>query len=162
MGVTPRFKPSDIRKKLEEAVARIEKAIFANLSYLGEECVNHARTVGDYRDQTGNLRNSIGYVIVKDGQIVKRNFQRSASVKNSKGKTTKGGKDGVLTGEKLAEELARQVAPEGFVLIVVAGMAYASKVESRGRNVLSSAENYAKAEMPGIITKLKSQIARMK
>lgn len=162
MGITPRFKLSDIRKKLEEDVAKIDKAVLANLSYLGEECVNHARSVGDYIDQTGNLRNSIGYVIVKDGKIVKRNFQRSANVKNAKGKTTKGAKDGLVTGEKLAEELARQAPPSGFVLIVVAGMVYASKVESRGRNVLSSAENYAKKEMPGIVAKLKSQIAKMK
>lgn len=161
MGLEPRFKPSDIRKQLEAFVAKVDKSIIANLSYLGEECVNHARTAGDYNNVTGNLRNSIGYVIAKDGQIIKRNFKRSATVKNEKGKTTNGSKEGVKVGQTLAEELASK-APKGFVLIVVAGMVYASKVESRGRNVLSSAENYAKSELPGIISKLKSQIARMK
>jgi hypothetical protein len=161
MGLEPRFTPADIRKKLEEAVVKIDKAIIANLRYLGEECVNHARTSGDYNNVTGNLRNSIGYVIVKDGQIVKRDFKRTASVTNAKGKKTKGSQEGAKIGQALAEQLASK-APKGYVLIVVAGMVYASKVESNGRNVLSSAENYAKSQLPGIMRQLKAQIARMK
>lgn len=47
------------------------------LQRTGEEFVKIARLEGNYIDHTGNLRSSIGYVIVKDGRIVGKNFQLS-------------------------------------------------------------------------------------
>lgn len=61
---------SEVDAYLEEQIQRIEQQTIYNLSYVGERCLNEARSTNSYKDQTGNLRSSIGYVIVKDGKIV--------------------------------------------------------------------------------------------
>ncbi|WP_138481541.1 hypothetical protein [Dyadobacter bucti] len=164
MGLRPTFKIGDIRKSLEDRMARIDKAIVNRLQYLGEQCVNVARSLDTYKDQTGNLRNSIGYVLLKDGVIIKGDFKRSASVtsttKAGKTKTTKGSADGVQTGKSFAESLAKGY-PRGYVLIVVAGMNYAAAVESKGKDVLTSSELYAKEHLPRMVSQLKANINRM-
>jgi hypothetical protein len=48
--------------------------------------------------------------------------------------------------------------PKGYVLIVVAGMNYATYVEAKGYNVLSTAEHLAQVEFPRMIAELKSDI----
>lgn len=84
---------------------------------------------GDYLDQTGNLRNSIGYFIAKDGEIIKGN--------------------GSAESKSFASSLIRQYN-SGFSLIVVAGMEYAIYVEAKGYNVISSSELFAKNKLPDI------------
>ena len=87
---------------------------------VGERCIIEARDNGSYTDRTGNLRNSVGYMVLLDGveqsqsNINKLNRKQFDTIKT---KYTK-----------------------GLVLIVVAGMNYASYVEAKGYNVLSSAE----------------------
>ena len=44
--------------------------------------------------------------------------------------------------------------PKGFVLVVVAGMKYASYVEARNYNVLTSAELLAEREIPRLLKEL--------
>lgn len=129
-----------IRKKIEAA----EKVIINTLKYIGEMCINEARSNGDYIDQSGNLRSSIGYVVVKDGKKVYENVRRSTRG-NEKTK-------GVNEAKKFIEELVSKHS-KGIVLIVVAGMNYASYVESR-RNVLASAQILAEKETPRMMKEL--------
>lgn len=142
MGLTPRYSGGDVRKLLLQKQERIYKAIIHMLAYLGELSVNHARTAGDYTDQTGNLRSSIGYVVIANGKRVKQNF------------LSVGGPDGVRKAKALVDELQERF-PTGFALIVVAGMNYAFYVETKGRNVLSSAEHYAQSKLPEMMKQLK-------
>ena len=44
------------------------------LQSVGERVVKYAREHGSYTDQTGNLRHSIGYVIIQYGKVVSENF----------------------------------------------------------------------------------------
>ncbi|GAB2547166.1 hypothetical protein [Spirosoma aerophilum] len=118
-------------------VQAFNKAVIYRLSYLGEQCVNHARSLDTYKDQTGNLRSSIGYIIVKDGQIVKKSFV---------GSTVEGKQTGLTFASQLASEIGL-----GWGLIVVAGMNYALKVESMGLDVLTSGEQLAKSELDAIV-----------
>ena len=111
-----------INRKLDEFV---EECI-SNLQMVGEAVIAEARTSGSYTDRTGNLRSSVGYVIVKDGEIVNKGGFDS-------------GKPGAEEGARYAESLAGQY-PQGIVLIVVAGMDYAAYVSAKGYNVLESAE----------------------
>ena len=99
-----------------------EKAILT-LQYLGEQFVNNARLSGNYTDRTGNLRSSIGYIILKDGVTVDKNFEGKAKGK-SKAKS-------------VSSEVASQY-PKGLVLIGVAGMEYAAYVEAKGFDVITS------------------------
>lgn len=156
---------ASVTRHIDNFLQRVEAAIIRRLEVLGEQCVNVARSVNSYKDQTGNLRNSIGYVILKNGVIIRRDFKKSASVttvtKSGKSKTNKGSADGVAVGEAYAELLAKKF-PEGYVLIVVAGMSYAGTLESRSIDVLTTAEQYAEQKLPGMIAQLKANINNAK
>lgn len=102
-----------------------------NLSAIGEACINIGRSTDSYTDQTGNLRNSIGYVVVCDGQVV----EQATTHENRK----QGGKDGTPAGEDFIKELVGKCR-KGIYLIVVAGMSYATYVSAKGNDVLDSAE----------------------
>ena len=150
MGIVPRFTASDVHQAIAERMERIEKAIIFRLNYLGEQCVTRAREEGSYINRTGNLRNSVGYIVVANGTIVNSNFTSTSS----------GGEDGVQAGRSVAEEYARSFTT-GYALIVVAGMNYAVYVESKNYDVLTTAELFAREELPKILTQLKTKIGKM-
>lgn len=117
----------EIQQYLEEQLARKVERLINSLSYIGEGALRIARERGSYTDRTGNLRNSTGYVIAVDGQV-----------------TTRAGFDSKNEdGAAFAEELARTTDGKA-VLVVCAGMSYATYVSRRGYDVLDSAEIEAK------------------
>lgn len=135
-GLTPLWKKSDIRKLFDKLGERAEFVIMDLLQRTGEEFVKIARLEGQYDDWTGNLRSSIGYIIVKDGSIIGRNFQHS----EKKGTDKQTGK---REGEQLAKDLVN-LFPKGYVLIGVAGMKYAVFVEAmENKDVLTRAADKA-------------------
>lgn len=123
--MTPQFTTAQIEQQLINFAATHENKFIHALQYIGEEFVNRARMVSTYEDQTGNLRSSIGYVIAKNGFVIKRNY---VEIMN--------GNEGVTKALNLADEAAAE-HPNGIVLIVTAGMQYALYVESMGYDVLS-------------------------
>ena len=134
---------SEVDAYLDEQIERIEQLIIYNLSYVGEQCLTEARNTNSYKDQTGNLRSSIGYTIVKDGRVIRQ----------SDFAVVRKGSEGKSEGEQFARSLASKF-PEGIVLIVVAGMNYASYVSAKGYNVLDSAELLADRLVPSILKQL--------
>lgn len=133
MGIKAHFK-GNIDATFAAFLAEVERQIIESLCRIGEEVVTLAKLVPPERgftDRTGNLRSSIGYVVCKDGQPLNIAFE-----------AVKGGHEGVNTGQRLALQVAKDNA-EGYTLIVVAGMNYAVYVESKGRDVLTSAEKEA-------------------
>ena len=150
MAVKANFKPSDIRKKLDAFLEVVEKKQIERLQYLGEMCVKHARLIPKnvgFEDQTGNLRSSIGYMVFKDGMAIKGSYTQ-----------VEGGSEGVQDGEALARKVGSKSKDNKIMLVVTAGMNYAVHVESKGRDVLTSAENLAKQELPKMIERLVSNI----
>lgn len=135
-GLTPLWKKSDIRKLFDKLGERAEFVIMDLLQRTGEEFVKVARLSGQYDDWTGNLRSSIGYVIVKDGSIVGRNFQLSEKEGTDK-------QTGKREGEQLAMDLVKTFT-KGYVMIGVAGMKYAVFVEAmENKDVLTRAADKA-------------------
>lgn len=120
---------------LERQLQRVEEAIIFNFLVIGENCVIHARENGEYKDQTSNLRNSIGYVIAYNGKILEWGFKYSSGISNKGEFLAKYKINEMLTGDR------------GYSLIIVAGMSYARKVENRGKNVLTGTEGYLKKEV---------------
>lgn len=118
------FTMAAVASQLDEVIEEIEDKQVLSLSYIGEEFVNNARENDTYQDQTGNLRSSIGYVVVKDGNIKKQVFEGDEP-------------EGKMEGDILVDELASQYA-QGCILIVVAGMEYAAAVESKGYDVITN------------------------
>lgn len=134
--LTPLWKKSDIRKLFDKLGERAEFVIMDLLQRTGEEFVKIARLEGNYIDHTGNLRSSIGYVIVKDGSIVGRNFQLSEKEGTDK-------QTGKREGEQLAMDLVKTFT-KGYVMIGVAGMKYAVFVEAmENKDVLTRAADKA-------------------
>jgi hypothetical protein len=101
-----------------------EADIIRVMHYAGEKFVTDARgmskAAGGFGDVTGNLRSSIGYFILRNWEVIDSN----------------------LTGTPVGQLAARIVIDivgrkPGLQFIGVAGMEYASHVESRGLNVIS-------------------------
>lgn len=116
--VTPQ---AAIEQYVQDKVATFTEYLTRQLCYIGEAALKAAREKGSYTDRTGNLRNSTGYVVAIGGKVV-----------------TVGGFD-KAQGLPFAKELALSTAADG-VLVVCAGMKYATYVSARGYDVLDSAE----------------------
>ncbi|RKV78918.1 MAG: hypothetical protein D8H91_07825 [Alloprevotella sp.] len=129
--------------EMQERAERINRAIIRTFQYIAEVLVREARMKGDYIDQTGNLRSSIGAIILLDGQIVSR----------SGFEVVMGGSSGANEGLTYAQEIAAAY-PRGIALVVVAGKDYAAHVAARGRDVLSSAVLKAEDIVPRMMRQL--------
>lgn len=134
---------SQINAYIEERMNRLKQAIIYNFCAIGEKVRNEALDNGSYTDRTKNLRSSIGYIVVVDGQVYKA---------GSFGKSD-GSNEGKSTGQSYARSLAGKF-PKGIVLIVVAGMNYASYVSAKGYNVLDSSELLADQLVPKMLKQL--------
>ncbi|MCB6712275.1 HK97 gp10 family phage protein [Bacteroides xylanisolvens] len=145
-----------VHARFVEFAKRIHKAMITVLQYIGEECVRQARENGNYIDHTGNLRNSIGYVLLHDGNIISNNFEERVQSKV----IDKANGMGVLEGRTLAEKLAKDFT-KGYALIIVAGMNYAYYVETLNKDVLDGAERYAMRVVPKMIKSLQTQVYKM-
>ncbi len=126
----------DPNKLLNDAL-RIEKAIISRMQFIGEKFVSDARSqpqpssdwkkgqIGPkehfYKDRTANLRSSLGYFILKDNTVIGGNV------------------DGTAKGKEEAKAILMDIPTRsGIRLVGVAGMNYASAVESLGYNVIST------------------------
>jgi len=125
----PLFSGSSIDE--DRLIAIFQKKMLMLLQAAGEQFVKIAREEGSYKDRTGNLRSSIGYVIVSDGTILEYAFQKA-------GEGSEGDK-GVDAGYELAKKISTSYTT-GMVLIGVAGMNYALAVEAiKGLDVITGA-----------------------
>ena len=147
MAIIPRFNMGDFEKIFQHAESQAEEQFIRILKWVGEKAVNEAKENGNYQDHTANLRNSIGYVVSVDGQVVDENFNAS------KHGTEPSNEDPLKYGRTLAVEVAQ--SKRGISLVVVAGMRYASYVEGKGRVVLTSAEQFASQYLPNLLKQLK-------
>lgn len=134
---------AEIDRYITGRVEAIKKALVYNLCAVGEQVLNAARLTNSYKDQTGNLRSSIGYVVAVDREIVQM----------SSFEVVKEGSEGARGGKEYAMQLVRDF-PQGIVLIVVAGMNYASYVSAKGYDVLDSSELLADKLVPQMLQQL--------
>ena len=140
MGLKANFSNSDLKnfhKKIEREV--FNKSIEA-YKYLGELIVAYAKNNVEFTDQTGNLRSSIGYVLFVNGQVYKESYE--------------GKQEGMKAGKDIARELVSSLRRMPIVLVITAGMNYAYQVETKGYNVITGSENYAKQTAETIIRQL--------
>ena len=124
MGLIQAFSMPLAFQRIDAFAKRKLESVVAVLASVGEQIVDEARMNGTYQDRTGNLRGSIAYVIVFNGDIVDRNFKGTA--------------EGQADAWKLIRDLiAEHGDREAIILIVVAGMNYGLAVESKGYDVIS-------------------------
>ncbi len=115
----------DINKSLVRFANQNIETQIKVFNYIGQSFINNARDNGDYFDDTGNLRSSIGYVVAVNGKIKDSVFKAAGKDLNS---------EGVNSAKRLSQSL---ISNNGVELIVTAGMDYAKAVESKKYNVLT-------------------------
>lgn len=110
------------------------------LSSLGERVVRYAREHGNYTDRTGNLRNSIGYVVIQNGNIVRENFGNGIPQQMAR---------------TYALEVGRERGGYKTYLVWVAGMEYAKYVEASGFDVIESSGDWVEATAQTLMEEFK-------
>lgn len=148
MPITTTQTKADVDSFVQRYIDNKYKAIIYYLSYIGEKAVNEARANGNYKDQTNNLRSSIGFVISLDGNIVKW-----GDFKNAGTSLLGTGQEGIKSGKEFASSIATDIK-DGFCLTIVAGREYAQYVMDKGYNVLQSSEQMAILEANKLVKKL--------
>lgn len=126
---TPAQLAEALRRHLGKAEGNIEKW----LHRVGQEAVNWARTNYTYNDITGNLRNSTGYAVYKDGQL------RDWVLEDD------GHPEAAASAYRGQSAWAGSVPNEGWSLVIFAGMNYGIWVEARGYVVLAGALDNSEA-----------------
>ena len=123
------------RKAFEEYINQTKEEYFPlyiinELSKMGEVFMKDARTktVGTFVNRTTRLRNSIGYVVSRDGVVKHSDF-------DSYGISGEASAEGRALGLQYATELAQQT--QGYALICVAGADYGLYVEAKGYDVIT-------------------------
>ncbi len=118
-----------VQKQLQD----IDNLFFQRLVELCDEriAIQRAKVSPEgYNDQTGQLRSSVGYIIYRDGKIRHENFELAPYGTDKA--------PGLKAGRELA--LSQLRITEGWGVVLVAGMEYASWLESNhNRTVLASA-----------------------
>lgn len=142
---------SQLQTYIRQQTLRIEKAIIYALEYMVEDLTNHAKTSAGYEDQTSNLKSSIGGVVLYNGAPV--NYTGFVGVDL-----------GVEEGSSYIDTLIKEYSNySGFVVILVAGMEYATYVEDyHGLNVLKSSELKMLSALPAMIEKIKAKYENAK
>lgn len=149
-----RIDPAGYVVKCNEIIKRLT---IRALSELGEQCVTKIRDrAGDksWYDHTGNLRSSVGYIVLYEGKEAQRGGFMPTSAPEGNGSK------GKQEGQNYLEETAKTVAESSdFSLVVVAGMNYAGVVEAMdNKDVLASTELWARGKWPEVEWKLKTKI----
>lgn len=140
MAIKPKFTPQDINRMLQQHLDHINSGIVTIFQRVGEQFVRDARMgidinsgaypKGDYTDQTGNLRSSIGYIVAHDGVILTQKFDYFDPSLN-----------------RFIPQLLTNTIGLRWSLIGAAGMEYASYLESMGYNVITSQSMVAMVDL---------------
>lgn len=144
MPITDETDYGAVDRYMEEHIERFIRAVEHQFVYAGESAVAVARQSHTYKDRTGNLTSSIGYVVAVDGKVThESDFNKVLD-----------GDQGPAKGRALAQSIAEQF-PEGVTLVVVAGMDYAIYVANRGFDVIDSGYLNTRALLPVLMRQLK-------
>ena len=122
-GLIPLWSNSDVSKIFNKLQNQTDAAIVNLLARTGEEFIKLARGIKTYQDHTGNLRSSIGYIIIRNGVRLIGEISPAGVGTDQH--------SGVDEGRKLLRELSA-IYNTGYVLICCAGMKYAALVEAGG------------------------------
>ena len=119
---------SAIREGVEEVVSEVIEGFVS----IGERVVGGVVSgeLSSWNDQTGNLRSSVGYIVIRDGDVkAEGGFQSYGEAD-----------EGPSRGRAYARSLISRY-PTGVALIIVAGMEYAAYVEAMdNKTVLAQGE----------------------
>jgi len=137
MALKSNFNSNRSMRDIEKQAERLYEKILNSFIYSGEEFVGNARSqmqdhaMGTYKDVTTNLRSSIQYFVFHNGELVKA-----------------GESDFSASNRSAIQDF---INPKGFQLIGIAGMNYASHVETKGYNVISYQADICLLDLTGYL-----------
>lgn len=146
--IQPNFKKVQAKQKIDVFLKNLDRAVLERLQFVGEAFIANCRGNANFKDRSGNLRSSIGYVVLKDGKA----YSTGGFV------PVKGGEEGATIGQRAIARIAKQY-PQGWVIIGVAGMSYGVYVEARGFSVITPFASEAKAELQKAVGELQKRVA---
>lgn len=132
----------ELDRQFREFEYRYNQKAVEWMARLGEMVVKYAREHGNYTDRTANLRNSIGYLVVHSGNVVKSSFEGKLSPKIGTGANSEMAHS---KGLNHARAVARELDNTKTYLVWVAGMEYAAYVEAKGFDVIRSSGDWLEA-----------------
>lgn len=152
-------------RQLDDDFARFQeaydKAAIEEMFKIGEELVKYARLdsskLKHYTDRTGNLRNSIGYIVVFNEQVIGASFvgdTPSDQMYADKADADMAHRKGL----EYATSIGRQLKGYKTYLVLVAGMEYAVYVQAKGFDVLAGAEAKLEADKDSYMEEFKRHI----
>jgi hypothetical protein len=167
MGIEANFNMNDVNAKIANFLKGVDRTVIERFNRLGEELVKYAKIQHassghpeNYLDQSGNLTSSMGYVVVKDREVVySSGFETHPPSAEwlRKNKNRMIELNGKQVGADFAAELAKQIT-QTYALIIVAGMNYAAYVEDMGYNVLIPAELKSKTDFPAMMNEMVDEV----
>ena len=140
MALKSDYNASQTEQELKNAVEAIGHKIVEYMHYAGETFIINARqqpgdhAQGFYKDDTGALRKSVQYLIFHDGELIESSESENSIANRS--------------------EVQELIKPGCFQLIGIAGMNYASIVESKGFNVITNQQMICFDELDGYMKRL--------
>lgn len=136
---------------LDKTLARIDKleevahvTIVDVLAELGEYVSTGIRNgeLSSWIDRTGKLRSSVGYAVVRRGEVIK--MSDFSVILN--------GSEGAEKGRQAIAEIAAKYAQYDYLLIIVAGEEYSVYVEAiEGKVVLSEGLIHIERNLPKLL-----------
>lgn len=145
LSITPEFDMNAIDRYIQEQGKAFLDGLMEDYRRAGRKHVEKIRAKVKFGPEdkstfgniTWNLRSSIGYIILYNGEIIEDYFP-----------VLQGGTEGAETGKRWAEEVGLMVKEDGVQLVIVAGMDYAVFVQSKGYDVIDFA---SEQELPKIL-----------
>lgn len=130
MPVKTKKRPSTVHLRQMSADALEAKRPLLQLAFqmAGESAVAYARNeVNTYRDRTGNLRSSIGFMVAENGRVTQQSsFEPIEKTSNRDFVPLEGGERGRM----LAESIVKDNDDADFLGVLVAAMPYAYYVQN--------------------------------
>ena len=108
----------------DEFIQEADLEINMTMAEVAKEAVHYAKQHGTYQNRTHNLRSAVGSAVVRDGEIIDLYVPAETGHADAKGKT----ENLIIYGERPKDGI-----------IIADGMEYASFVESKNYDVISTA-----------------------
>lgn len=136
------FDLDELNSLIDDEVENWFEGLVEIYKQAGIDFVERAVAKATFNNITWNLRSSIGYLILYNGQVVDSYFKDLVA-----------GTEGQEVGEDYALFVAKLIDEgEGLSMALVAGEEYAYYVEAKNRDVISGSYAYFETELKGALS----------
>ena len=146
--------PQELDRLFAKAQAEYDRKSIKWLCVLGERVVKYARENGNYTDQTSNLRNSIGYIVIQSNKVVHDSFVGHTPPRNDP-QSQADAEMAHQRGLEYANQVGATLGGYKTYLVWVAGMEYARYVEAKGFDVIQGSGDWVEANAQKLMNEFK-------